>query len=190
MLPYDGMSWELRATRGLSLDFRCLCTPARHQRLLSNEKPTKLTSKSPPPFPLSSHPRFVFSVSTLLASATQPPPASSATRLDLANDKSLPPHVSEHIEADHRSHRHPPQSPSFVFLSSIFNLSPRWTTLSKILGMIFSSFAVLHVLADSLFIVFIDTANRLRRMHDPVRYLEWQLNVNPSTLHDFQSRVQ
>jgi hypothetical protein len=50
----------------------------------------------------------------------------------LANDKSLPPHVSGHIEADHRSCHHRPQSPSFTFLSSVVNLSPRWTALSKI----------------------------------------------------------
>ncbi|KAI0286310.1 hypothetical protein BC826DRAFT_1178829 [Russula brevipes] len=35
----------------------------------------------------------------------------------------------------------------------------------------------------------LDTVDRLRHMHDPVRYLEWQLNVDPLTLHDFQSRA-
>jgi hypothetical protein len=84
-------------------------------------------------FPLSSHPRFVISV-LILASATQPPPASLPMPLDLpANDKLLPPHVSGHIEADHHSCCHHRQLPSFLFLSSVFNLSPCWTALSKIL---------------------------------------------------------
>jgi hypothetical protein len=32
-------------------------------------------------------------------------------------------------------------------------------------------------------------ATTLNHLH-PIRHLEWQLNVDPSTLHDFQPRVQ
>jgi hypothetical protein len=124
--------------------FRCPCTPVQtrskaleasitHHRITgitlcpNNKKPAKLPSKSSPRFlsllPLVSS----FRCRLLPARRNRHPHPRRRGQTSLADDKSLPPHVSGYIQADHRSRRRRPRSPLFVFLSSIFTLSPRWT---------------------------------------------------------------